>query len=127
MSVPHARFLIHGVKMNFSGHAAFDEYQIHEHLKQVQIDQKNIARVIADTTGKGADVIEKDMHDRRTLNPTEGRDYGLVHDIKSDLFPVDAELACIGEPLQQNQLLAVQQVPQAGNFTRSVDLDIVTM
>src|SRR4030042_1857489 len=60
--VPHARFLIHGVKLNFQGQASFDEFQIHEHLKSLQIDQKNIARVIADNTGKGSDVIEKDMH-----------------------------------------------------------------
>ena len=72
--VPHARFLIHGVKMNFQGQASFDEFQIHEHLKSVQIDQKNIARVIADNTGKGSDVIEKDMHDRKTLNPNEAKD-----------------------------------------------------
>ena len=51
-SVSHARFLIHGVKMNLHGHAAFDEYQMPQHLKQVQIDQKNRARVIADNTGK---------------------------------------------------------------------------
>lgn len=126
-SVPHARFLIHGVKMNFSGQASFDEYQIHEHLKQVQIDQKNIARVIADNTGKGADVIEKDMHDRRTLNPVEAKDYGLVNEIKSELFPLDAELICIGEPIQQLPMPVLHQIPQAGNFTKSVDLDIVTI
>lgn len=125
--VPHARFLIHGVKMNFNGQASFDEFQIHEHLKSVQIDQKNIARVIADTTGKASDVIEKDMHDRKTLSPTEAKDYGLVHEIKSDLFPIEAEFISIGEPIQQMPIQLVQQVPQAGNYTRSVDLDIVTI
>lgn len=126
--VPHARFLIHGVKLNFNGQASFDEFQIHEHLKSVQIDQKNIARVIADNTGKGSDVIEKDMHDRKTLSPTEAKDYGLVHEIKSDLFPVDAEFISIGEPMQQQiPIQLMQQVPQAGNFTRSADLDIVTI
>lgn len=126
-SVPHARFLIHGVKMNFHGHAAFDEYQIHEHLKQVQIDQRNIARVIADNTGKGADIIEKDMHDRKTLSPTEAKDYGLVHEIKSELLPIGAEFVCIGEPLQQPQPGVGLRAPQAGNFTQSIELDIVTI
>jgi ATP-dependent protease ClpP protease subunit len=126
-SVPHARFLIHGVKMNFSGPAIFDEYQIHEHLKQVQIDQKNIARVIADSTGKSTDVVEKDMHDRRTLNPSEAKDYGLVHEIKSELLPADAEFVSIGEPMQQMPVQILQQVPQAGNLTRSIDIDIVTI
>lgn len=150
-SVPHARFLIHGVKMNFSGQAVFDEYQIHEHLKQVRIDQKNIARVIADNTGKSADVLEKDMHDRRTLNPNEAKDYGLVHDIKSELLPIDAEFVSIGEPMPRGSIPIMPQGPipimpqgpipimpqgpkpimpqgpEGGNFTRSVDIDIVTM
>lgn len=125
--VPHARFLIHGVKMNFQGQASFDEFQIHEHLKSLQIDQKNIARVIADNTGKGSDVIEKDMHDRKTLNPNEAKDYGLVTEIKSELFPADAEFVSIGEPIQQMPIQIMQQVPQAGNYTRSADLDIVTI
>ena len=125
--VPHARFLIHGVKLTFQGQMILDEFQLHEHLKSVQIDQKNIARVIADNTGKGADVIEKDMHDRKTLNPNEAKDYGLVTEIKSQLFPADAEFMSIGEPLQQMPFQFMQQIPQAGNFTRSADLDIVTI
>jgi len=125
--VPHARFLIHGVKMNFKGQASFDEFQIHEHLKSLQIDQKNISRVIADNTGKGSDVIEKDMHDRKTLNPDEAKDYGLVNEIKSELFPADAEFVSIHEPIQKKPIQMMQQVSQAGNFTRSADIDIVTI
>jgi ATP-dependent Clp protease protease subunit len=125
--VPHARFLIHGVKMNFQGQASFDEFQIHEQLKSMQIDQKNIARVIADNTGKGTDLIEKDMHDRKTLSPNEAKDYGLVTEIKSELLPANAEFVSIGEPIQQMPIQIMQQVPQAGNFTRSADIDIVTI
>ena len=88
--VPHARFLIHGVKMTVVGQNNFDEFQMQENLKSLQIDQKNIARVIADTTGKPSDIIEKDMHDRKTLNPSEAKDYGLVHVIESRLFPLNA-------------------------------------
>ena len=125
-SVPHARFLIHGVKMNFQGPASFDEFQIHEHLKSVQIDQKNIAKVIADTSGKGIDVIEKDMHDRRTLSPTEAKEYGLVHDIKSELFPLNAEFISIGEPMQYAAPSFIQQTPKPAGFTRTIGPDVVT-
>ena len=125
--VPHARFLIHGVRMNFNGTASMDEFQLNEHLKSAQIDQKNIARVIADTAGKGSEAVEKDMHDRRTLNPQEAKDYGLVHEIKSELFPMGAEFISIGEPIQQPQPPnAVQHVPQESNFTRPIEMDIVT-
>jgi ATP-dependent Clp protease protease subunit len=125
-SVPHARFLIHGVRMNVQGNASFDEYQIHEQLKSVRIDQQNIARVIADTTGKSKDAIEKDMHDRRTLNPNEAKDYGLVHEIKSELFPIDSEFITVEAPSAYPQVVAQAQLPAATGFTRSIDLDIVT-
>ncbi len=116
-----------GVKMNFPGQAIFDEFQIQEHLKSEQIDQKNIARVIAGNTGKDSDVVEKNMHDRKTLNPNEAKDYGLVNEIKSEFFPAVAEFLSIGEPIQQKPIQIRQQVTQAGNFTRSADLDIVTI
>jgi len=97
-----------------------------EHLKSVQIDQKNIARIIADNTGKGADVIEKDMHDRKTMSPGEAKDFGLVNEIKSELIPTEAEFFSIGEPINNGNVQMIQQVPAAGNFTRSADLDIIT-
>jgi ATP-dependent Clp protease protease subunit len=100
-SVPHARFLIHGVQFNVAGAAAFDEKQLEEHLKGVKIDQENIARVIADTTGRPLHKLQEDMNNRTTLNPQQAKDYGLVHEIQSQLFPADARIAVIGEPMQQ--------------------------
>jgi len=60
-------------------------------------DQENIARVIADTTGKTLEQIVSDTHDRITLNPEQAKDYGLVHEIKSDLIPQNTDLIIIGE------------------------------
>lgn len=113
-SVPHARFLIHGVKLNVSGNNSFDEKQLEEHLKGVKIDQQNIAQVIADTTEKPRDKVEQDMNNRTTLNPIEAKAYGLVHEIKSELFPIDAQMIMIGEnlPMQQGfQLPNGMQIP----------------
>lgn len=127
-SVPHARFLIHGVRFNFSGNASFDEKQIEEHLKSVKIDQSNIARVIADNTGKPTHKIEEDMMNRTTLNPSEAKDYGLVHEIKSSLFPLDADISVIGEMIQNQQQSPYQMTMQPIQaFTRSQDLDIGTL
>jgi len=127
-SVPHARFLIHGVRFNFSGNASFDEKQIEEHLKSVKIDQSNIARVIADNTGKPTHKIEEDMMNRTTLNPNEAKDYGLVHEIKSALFPLEADLSVIGELIQNQQPGPFQMsMPPIQAFTRSQDLDIGTI
>lgn len=126
-SVPHARFLIHGVMLNVQGPGSFDEKSLEERLKGLQIDQENIARIIADTTGKPLHQITSDMHTRTTLNPGQAKDYGLVHEIQSALFPAGADLAVIGEPLQRSQQ-AVAQVtaPPAQAFTQSRDLDVTT-
>jgi ATP-dependent protease ClpP protease subunit len=51
-SVPNARFLIHGVSFNFQGQASFDEKMLDEQLKGLQIDQSNIAKIIAFTAKK---------------------------------------------------------------------------
>lgn len=112
-SVPHARFLIHGVSANFAGNQSLDEKDLEERLKGLQIDYKNIARVIADTTQKPTDKVLDDMNNRTTLNPQEAKDYGLVHEIKSSLFPADADLSVVGEmsgPQPQIQF-AMPQVP----------------
>lgn len=129
-SVPHARFLIHGVRFNINNPQSFDEKQLEEHLKGVKIDQVNIARVIADNTGKPLHKVEEDMNNRTTLNPTEAKDYGLVHEIKSSLFPIDADLSVIGE-LSHNQQQGVQipfgvTLQQIQAYTRSADLDFQT-
>lgn len=129
-SVPHARFLIHGVRFNVNNPQSFDEKQLEEHLKGVKIDQVNIARVIADNTGKPLHKVEEDMNNRTTLNPNEAKDYGLVHEIKSSLFPIDADLSVIGElSINQQQgfpipLGVTLQPVQA--YTRSSDLDFHT-
>jgi ATP-dependent Clp protease protease subunit len=102
-SVPHARFLIHGVQANFMGNQSLDEKDLEERLKGLQVDYKNISRVIADTTQKPADKVLDDMNNRTTLNPQEAKDYGLVHEIKSSLFPIDADLSVVGEVVQPAQ------------------------
>lgn len=128
LSVPHARFLIHPVQFNIQGNAAFDEKQLEEHLKGLKIDQENIARVIADTTSKPLHKIEEDMISRTTLSPNQARDYGLVHDIQSTLFPADAALIVIGEPVQVAQPKLVHSTaPIVQAFTRSSDLDFGTL
>jgi ATP-dependent Clp protease, protease subunit len=96
-SVPHARFLIHGVSYGFDKPIRLEEKQFEEHLKRLRSDQENIARVIADTTGKTLEQIVSDTHDRITLNPEQAKDYGLVHEIKSDLIPQNTDLIIIGE------------------------------
>ncbi len=81
------------------------------------------------------------MNNRTTLTPQEAKDYGLVHEIKSDLFPADADLSIVGENVAQPQPFQIQ-IPQPGipspkvqhmtepdvkAFTRSAALDYGTL
>ena len=95
LSVPHARFLLHGVQCNFHQPASLEEKQLEERLKGLQIDMGNIARVIADTVKKDKDKILQDMLNRTTLYPEQAVEYGLVHEIRSELFPPGSELISI--------------------------------
>ena len=95
LSVPHARFLLHGVQCNFQQHVSLEEKQLEERLKGLQIDMGNIARVIADTVKRDKDKILQDMLNRTTLYPDQAVEYGLVHEIKSELFPAGSEVFSI--------------------------------
>ena len=104
-SVPHARFLIHGVTLNINDKSGLDEKKLEEYLKGLKIDYQNIARVIADSTKRSASEVEEDMNNRITLNPQEAQNYGLVQDIKSELFPVGVDISAVKEDItQQGQL-----------------------
>jgi ATP-dependent Clp protease, protease subunit len=95
LSVPHARFLLHGVMANFPGPASLEEKQLEERLKGLQIDMGNIARIISDTVKKERQQILNDMLNRTTLYPEQAIQYGLVHAIKSELFEDGAEVYSI--------------------------------
>jgi len=95
LSVPHARFLLHGVQCNFHQPVSLEEKQLEERLKGLQIDMGNIARVIADTVKKDKERVLQDMLNRTTLYPEQAVEYGLVHEIKSELFPPGSEIISI--------------------------------
>ena len=95
LSVPQARFLLHGVTAQFPQHTRLEEKQLEEQLKGLKIDLLNIAKVIAANTGKSIDEVTAAMLDRTTLNPDQAKDWGLVHEIRADLFPAGAELISI--------------------------------
>src|SRR5258706_10923982 len=87
LSVPQARFLLHAVSANFPQNASLEEKHLEERLKGLKIDIENIAKVVAANTGKSVAEVTSAMLDRTTLNPEEAKAWGLIHDIKTELFP----------------------------------------
>lgn len=104
LSVPQARFLLHGVSANFNRRTSLEEKQLEERLKGLKIDLKNIANVIAANTGKDIEEITDAMIERTTLDPDEAKDWNLVHEIKSELFNIGDEVISIQfqQPKQQS-------------------------
>jgi ATP-dependent protease ClpP protease subunit len=101
LSVPQARFLLHGVSINFEQGTNLEEKQLEEKLKGLRIDIENIAKVIAANTGKSVKDVTNAMLERTTLNPEEAKSWGLVHEIESELFEAGSEVISIQFQQQQ--------------------------
>lgn len=102
LSVPQARFLLHGVSAGFQNER-LEEKQLEERLKGLRIDIENIAKVIAASTGKTVLDVTSAMLERTTLNPDEAKNWGLVHEIKSELFEAGSEVISIQYQEQRSQ------------------------
>ena len=101
LSVPQARFLLHGVSARFEQKVSLEEKQLEERLKGLRIDIENIAKVIAANTGKDVKEVTDAMLERTTLNPEEAQSWGLVHEIKSELFEAGSKVISIQFQQQQ--------------------------
>lgn len=99
LSVPHARFLLHGVSVTFAEEDILEEGQLEERLKEMRMDAENVAKVIAASTGKSVQDMTNAMLARTTLSAEEAQAWGLVHDIKTELFESGSELISIQCPL----------------------------
>ena len=90
LSVPQARFLLHGVSIGFRQNISLEEK-----LKGLKIDTENIAKVISENTNKSIEEITTALLERTTLNPETAKTWGLVHEIKSNLFEAGSEVISI--------------------------------
>ena len=95
LCVPHARFLLHGIGFNVPANARFDEKLLDERIRSLRIDRENISRVIADNCRQERSKVEQDMLEGLALNPQQAEDYGLVHEIQSELIQKGADLITI--------------------------------
>ena len=105
LSVPEARFLLHGVSAGFQNER-LEEKQLEERLKGLQNNVENIAKVIAANTNKSVQDIRDAILERTILSPEEAKGWGLVNEIRTELFEKDSEVISIQfQQTQQNQAL----------------------
>ncbi len=69
--------------------------QLKERLKGLRIDIENIAGIISAKPRKTGQEIINAMLERTTLNPEQALEWGLVHEIKSELYPTGYEVISI--------------------------------
>ena len=98
LSVPHGRFLLHGVAASFPANSNLTEIQLEERLSTIRNDADNIAGVLATATGRDEATIHEDMRRGITLDPQQAVEYGLVHDIQEALYPAGAQVIRVTEP-----------------------------
>ena len=95
--VPHARFLLHGIGFNITTPTRFDEHSLDERIKGLRLDRETIASIIAGATEgrKKVEDVDEDILNNTVLNAEQSINYGLAHEIKTELFPKDAKVISI--------------------------------
>ena len=61
-------------------------------LGQIDTIKRNIASVISQATGKTTEIVTADMTRGLTMTADEAKDYGLVHEISTQLVPAGVEV-----------------------------------
>jgi len=90
--VKNARFFMHGIGFNVPQGTRFEAKQLDEKQKSLRIDRENIATVIAENCDKTAEEVDRDMMNVKELNSEQAKNYGLVNEIKNELYPKGADV-----------------------------------
>lgn len=110
LAVPNARFLLHGIGLTLPGGSRLEEKQLQERINSMQTDARNIARVIAAATGKTEDSVEQAIFEGTVLTADQAKDWGLVQEIRTELFPPGSRVISIAPPTRAD---ADQEQPES--------------
>ena len=89
---PHSTFILHGITLDVKAHSTFNEKTLEERTSSVRADREIMSRVITDTTGNNYAQVERDILEGIVLNSEQALEYGLVHEIKTELFEKGAKV-----------------------------------
>ena len=92
--VPHARFLLHGIGADFQN-VRLNEKFLDEQMKSLKSDRENISKIIADACQRPLERVEQEILQGTVLNAEESIQYGLAHEIRSQLFESGAEIIAV--------------------------------
>ena len=79
----------------FAANTQLEEKQVRERLAGMESDRRNIAAILARTTGKDPAVVQDDMLNGLVLSAEQARDYGFVTGITEQFFDFRADINTI--------------------------------
>jgi ATP-dependent Clp protease protease subunit len=92
-TTPNSRFLIHGIGFDAKEGQRFDERLLGERLEGIKNERIVISTIISQNTTRSLENIETDMLRGVVWSPEQAIEYGLVHEIKSELYERGAEVS----------------------------------
>jgi ATP-dependent protease ClpP protease subunit len=78
--------------MNFREGASYEEPKLLELVKGLRVDMENCASVVAANTRRKPQQVFRAMTSRTALDPEAALEWGLVHEIRQQLFEAGAEV-----------------------------------
>jgi ATP-dependent Clp protease protease subunit len=92
LCVPHARFNLHGATLDIKTPIQYSEKLLDERVRSLRMDREIFSQVVTDVTGRDRVQVERDILDGIVLNSEQALEYGLVHEIKTELFERGAKV-----------------------------------
>jgi ATP-dependent Clp endopeptidase proteolytic subunit ClpP len=83
---PDTRFLIHGIGFDAKEGQRFNEGLLAERLEGLKNERITVSKIISNNTKKSLEEVENDMYKGVVWTPEQSIDYGLVHEIRTQLF-----------------------------------------
>ena len=113
ISSPFVKFSFHPVYSQITINSIIDENTLKERLKHLKREQSNIINIIASTTNKNVEEIQKLVTDREVLGAEEAQKLGLVTKINEGNIPMGAIITSIydNHSTQQGQPFSSVNIP----------------
>ncbi len=122
-SVPEARFIIHEVSLtiqaNGPGNLSIDLPSLESQVTLLKAQETTIAKILASAANKPQSEAEKRIHAQASMSAQEAKEWGLVQDIRTQLFdPADSNLV-LAVPAQPSVSVPTPTVPTVPRFSYS--------
>jgi ATP-dependent Clp protease protease subunit len=91
-AVPNSSFLFHGVGLNITQQARFEEKQIKESLLSIERDQNLITDIIVANSKLDLNRVKDMFLEAKTLTPEEAKTVNIIKDVKPLVIPEGAKI-----------------------------------